>query len=256
MKTNNTKPFLSLILAFSLLFLALTGCGNEAYRYICIIDLSKSIDPEAQADAFNALEQIINKLKRGDSLIVIPLMGDAQTETQGRILRFELSRERKAFDEDKRQLFEEAKAKLLAMREEAKTKPAKKTDLLGAFRIVSEEMFTKDESGTKVHNVVIVLSDLLQDDVQISFTKDARLADEIKAETFAQETARASKTRLKDAPVYLGLLRSTDLARLSPQRRAAVQVFWQIYLQNLNASNVRIAIDGPGSLAQLLQQIR
>lgn len=256
--SKNNNSFLSLLLAFCLLFLAFTGCGgsNGTHRYICIVDLSKSVDPEALIDAFNALEQTINKLERGDSLIVIPSIGDAQTETQGRILRFGLSRERKAFDEDKRQLFEEAKAKLLAMREAAKTNPAKKTDLLGAFCVASEEMFTKDESGANVHNVVIVLSDLLQDDAQISFTKDARLANEKKAEAFAKEMAHTNKADLKDAPIYLGLLRSTDLARLSPQRRAAVQVFWQIYLQNLSASNVRIAIDGPGSLTQFLQQIR
>ena len=254
MKSKITRLVLSAIFVFCLFSL---GCvsTNEAHRFICVVDVSKSVSPEAQADAFSALQQIVEKLERGDSLVVIPLTGDAQTETQGRIERFELSRERKPYDEDKSQVFSDAKAKLEIMREASKTRPARKTDLLGALRLASEEILAKDKTGAQIHNVIIVLSDLLQDNEEASFIKDTRLADNKNAEDFARALAQRNESGLKNTRVYLGLLRSTDLAKLTPQRRAAVQTFWQIYLQSAGSGRVRIATDGPGNLAQFLQVI-
>jgi hypothetical protein len=52
--------------------------------------------------------------------------------------------------------------------------------------------------------------------------------------------------------VYLGLLRSTDLKNMSPQRREGVETFWLEYFKQAGAKAVSLSSDGPGQLAKFI----
>ena len=106
------------------LLLATAACERKtppARQVIALIDVSASIEPEAQQSAFQALENIASRLRRGDSLVVIPITGDAGNESQGRILRLTLAERREAYDQDLRR----AAANLRRSLEETKAATAR-----------------------------------------------------------------------------------------------------------------------------------
>lgn len=91
------------ILIASVLAMVLLGCGNrETYHILILPDVSGSIDRQSLEQAFKGIDELASHLQRGDRLTIIPILGDAQAEASGRILRFEVPPNRQAYDTDLR----------------------------------------------------------------------------------------------------------------------------------------------------------
>jgi hypothetical protein len=239
------------------LFFLQTACWRTTPNtvVIAVVDLTGSVPAEAQRQAFDALQANASGLRRGDTLIVIPLAGDAVTETPGRILRFALSEQRQVYDQDLTDLKTNIAKQLKELQEQAARAPAKSTDLLGALRLAAEEARRQQQTARdKQHKLqvrVIVLSDFIQDDTQgLDFKRDPRLANQDAARKFAAEEAQRRGADLSSAEVLLGSLRSDDLKILNQERREALRVFWTEYCRAARAAIINFASDGIGALTK------
>lgn len=229
-----------------------TGCPDERHRTIVfVIDMSASTDAVGRAKAFQAVSGWFaqKKLKRGDKIIVIPITGDAWTESQGLIQRFEISEKREAYDADLRRLETEMKQQLENMERAAAEKPYKKTDIFGALRLAAEELAHESK---KTKKTIVVLSDLIQDNAVDNFKAAVFLENQNAAMKQAQYAAQEQSNDFTDCTVFLGLLRSNDLKSLSPKRREALEAFWVTYFRFERATEVITSIDGPGQVDLVL----
>ncbi len=91
--------------------------------------------------------------------------------------------------------------------------------------------------------MIIVLSDLVQDDNQFDFKHDPAIRNETSAAFLASASARSSDLAFRGTPVFLGLVRSRDLGRLSPRRRVAIGIFWLEFLKASGANPVLAGMD-------------
>ncbi len=240
---------LPLVLTFCWL---ISSCDRERHRpsyLIVMLDMSASIEPTSRKELFTALEETPLHLKRGDTLVIIPITGDAQNQSQGRILRFKLSETRAAYDQDIREVGNKVRRALEEMQSASLAEPGDHTDLLGTFQLASEEIHL---NARDKNPVVLAFSDFLQDNSQFNFTKSPFLKNEVAAQHFAIKLARASRLTLP-VQVYLGSLRSKDLSSLSHERRAGIKVFWEQYLSAAGA-RTQIVTDGPGLLATIMHE--
>src|SRR5258708_1067166 len=247
MKLTRLLP--PLTLGFGVL---ISGCDRERHMpsyLIVMLDMSASIEPTARKELFTALEEVPLHLKRGDTLVIIPITGDAQNQAQGRILRFKLSEIRAAYDQDIREVGNRVRKALEEMQSASLAEPGDHTDLLGTFQLASEEIRLNSRDKNPV---VIVFSDFLQDDSQFNFTKSPSLKNEVAPQHFAIQLARESPLTLP-VQVYLGSLRSKELSSLSHERRVGIKVFWEQYLSAAGA-RTQIATDGPGLLATITHE--
>lgn len=249
--TTKIKSLLPLVLVAALL----GGCkrtGAGPLHIVYVIDLTASTIEEARGKAFEGVKELFDKriVKRGDSVTVIPITGDALVESQGAILRFDVPVNREVYDEDLRVLSEEVLDKLQKMQEEAAAKPYAYSDVLGAIRIANEE-FATDKPD--VRKVLVVLSDFVEDERQLSFKTSSIVADEKSAAEGARRLA-ASSQALKGAKVYMGWLQSTDLRKMSPQRREGLKTFWAEYFNQAGAKSIHICSDGSGQLTKFIAE--
>ena len=65
-----------------------------------LVDVSKSITPDGVKYEFKAADDLVDTMHRGDRLTVIPITGNALTDTSGHILRLAAPTERQAYDYD------------------------------------------------------------------------------------------------------------------------------------------------------------
>lgn len=235
--------------------LLLGGCkrpGVERLHAVFVIDLSASTVEEARGKAFEGVQAPFEKglLKRGDSVTVIPVTGDALVESQGAILRFDIPAAREVYDEDLRALSEEVLDKLQKMQRAAAAKPYVFSDVLGAIRIADEE-FAADRPD--VRKVLVVLSDFVEDDRHLSFKTSPVVASEAAATEAAKKMA-AQTQALKGARVYMGWLQSTDLRKMPPHRREAVKTFWVELFKQAGTQAVHVCSDGPGQLSKFIAE--
>jgi hypothetical protein len=219
----------------------------EHTQLICIVDVTASIDPVAQAEAMTALQTALRQLQRGDSLVVIPVTSDAATPSAGRVLRFRLSEKRAAYDADRQTLATEAMEKLKALQQEAQAHPPQHSDILGALQQAAEEM-----AQAKGKIVIVVLSDLVQDTPSLHFRSDPHLQNEAAAVPFAAHLTQQKTLHWQGKRVFVGLLRSRDWQGLAEPRRAALRTFWTEFFKRGGASEVTVVTDGPGLLPQFL----
>jgi len=244
---------LQALLVVILLPLLLAGCKRPAGRMhaIYIIDLTASTLEEARAKAFAGVKEPFDKglLHRGDSVTVIPITGDALVESQGSISRFDLPTDREVYDEDLNRLSDQVIDQLQKMQKTAAEKPYLYSDILGAVRIAAEE-FSTDKPG--VRKVLVLLSDCVNDVKQLSFKTAPIVANKNAAKDAGKKMAVADGPVFNDVRVYLGLLRSTDLKSMSPQRREGLETFWTEYFKQAGAKSVTISSDGPGQLAKFI----
>jgi hypothetical protein len=235
------KFFIVLVLAVVLL-----GCSKSKPRHIVILlDVSGSIDRESRDQAFKAIDELANHLQRGDKITIIPILGDAETEAPGTILRYEVPSNRQAYDTDLRDFQSKLNASLKEMQTGAAAHPGAKTDIVGSIFLAGQEL-QSDLSST---GFLIVLSDFLQESPEMDFRRDNRLNSQSNAKHFAGQLCEKTKVDLQNIPVLLGLLRSHAYKNLIPPRRAAIQTFWLNYFNLLN-SNPRFASDGLSALKQ------
>lgn len=247
-----SKSLVAIVLVLALL----AGCrrpGKGKLHVILIVDLSASTLQEARAKAFNGVKALFQKglVKRGDSVTVVPITSDALIESQGNILRFELSPNREAYEDDLRRLEEEVNDQLLAMQKRAEENPYAYSDILGAVKITGEE-FATDAPG--VRRVCVLLSDCIQDTKQLSFMIAHIVANKRAATEAAKRMAADIDEAFSGARVYIGMLRSTDLKKMSPQRREGVEAFWTEYFKRAGAKSVQLSSDGPGQLTKFMSE--
>jgi hypothetical protein len=218
---------------------------------IFIVDLTASTLDEARAKAFAGIKEPFDKglLKRGDSVAVIPITSDALVESQGSILRFDLPTDREVYDQDLQELSDRVIEELGKMQKKAQENPYPYSDIIGAVRIAGEE-FSTDKPG--VRRLLVILSDCVQDLKQMSFKSASIVANKNNATKAAKEMASIDGKLFNAADVYVGLLRSTDLKSMSPQRREAVEAFWTEYFRQAGAKSVHVSSDGPGQLAKFI----
>ena len=247
------------ILCYVLLLIGLMlllGCPwppTNRTLLIFIVDLTRSVDEDAQAEALAAIQSVFDQkvLQRGDTFVVIPITDDSQTEAQGHILRFPLSAQREAYDEDIRRLVKDVQHKLQDMQAVAMTRPYKRSDILGSVELAAEEL-----NAAKLVSIrkVVLLSDFIQDDAQYDFKRDTNFQNEQSAEKLARKLSQQRALSFHNTAVYMGLLRSSDLKKLSPEKRSAIRSFWAEYFRSRGAERVIYATDGSGSLGGFLNE--
>jgi len=150
-----------ILIAF-VLAVALLGCGKREPRHIVIMpDVSGSIDRESLEQAFKAVDELASRLQRGDRLTIIPILGDAEAEASGRILRFEVPANRQAYDTDLRNFRSKLDYSLKTMEANAIAHPGAKTDILGSITLAEQEFEAAD---SKSYKVLLILSDFIEED--------------------------------------------------------------------------------------------
>jgi len=232
------------LLACSLItIISLGGCNSakQLPREIVIVpDISQSIDADAEKQMFAAIEDVASHLRRGDTLTIVPITGDAESELQGRIIHYAVPRaeNRQAYDGDLRKLDAQIKDDLAGLQADAVAHPGKHTDILGSIRIAIKEF-----SGDAADKRLIVLSDFIQDDAQFDFRKDARLRNREEGGKLAKNL----KTEIDPHPslqMFLGRLRSREFSTLPLGRRRAIDEFWE------QLTSARVNPDGPLGFAR------
>jgi hypothetical protein len=183
-------------------------------------------------------------LQRGDRLTIIPILGDAEAEASGRILRFEVPANRQAYDTDLRDFRSKLSASLKEMQANAKTHPGSKTDILGAIALAEQEFDLHLGRSTKL---LMILSDFIEEDRQFDFRTDNNISNATSVQKFAMRQAQMGNIRLEKVEGYLGLLKSSEFTALRRSRRNAIKTFWIQYLKDIGAHS-RFFDDGPGLL--------
>lgn len=235
------------LLIVVVLAVALLGCGKRETRHIVILpDVSGSIDEKSRDQAFKAIERLASHLRRGDELTIIPIAGDAEAEAPGSIIRFRVPPNRAAYDADLQQFAIQLRKTLEQLTLSAVRHPGAKTDILGSVTLASHEIRSIPGAPT-----LMILSDFIQDDGENKFLNDYRLSNSTAANEFAKTQAKKQALDLNGVSVYLGLLKSSEYAGCSHNRRAAIQTFWLQYFKNLK-SRPEFAADGLGLLEQAI----
>jgi hypothetical protein len=241
MKIN--KLLITFVLA-----VALIGCGKREPRHIVIMpDVSGSIDRESLAQTFRAIYELVGHLQRGDRITIIPILGDAEAEASGRILRFEVPMDRQAYDADLQNFRVKLKASLTEMQISAATHPGSQTDILGTIGLAEQE-FQADAGGRR--HILVVLSDLIEEDGTTNFRTAGQLHDSVGAKEFSRQISKRVDLNFQGATVHLGLLRGNEYARLSKDRRTALKAFWMTYFSTLG-SKPEFVTDGTVLLENL-----
>ncbi len=240
---------LGTVLIISALAAAFLGCGKRDHKHFVIMpDISGSIDRQSLEQAFKAIDELTSHLDRGDILTIIPIRGEADAEAPGQIMRFEVPVNRQAYDLGRRQFEARLRIGLENLQRSALRYPGLQTDIFGTISLAQQEI-QLDHNSTK--DILVILSDFVEEDDDINFNSDQRLTNPNKAKAFATEAAaRKSNTDLRGTSVCLGLLRSREYTNLNPSRREAVRVFWTSYFDLLHSRAI-FSADGPGLLTRL-----
>jgi len=234
--TLRSLPYAFLIL--------LAGCSHPAPKAtVIVLDTSLSITPRAEKAALDAIQVQILHLGRGDTLILIPITGDAQNDAGGRILRLHAPTIREPYDADLRRFRADAQKQFAAWIVTVHAESSR-TDILGALDAARQELASLPKENNRR---LIVVSDFLEDDGAYRFTTDGSLRNPARAREFAARLHAQRGLALPSAFPCLGRLESSDFAPLSAERKEAVQAFWKAYLAG-NGREPEIQVDGIGLL--------
>lgn len=231
-----------------LLALCLPGCSRRVQTAtVVLVDPSASVTAQARKEEFAAVAALIPKMRRGDSLTVIPITDNEAADTQGRVLRLHAPVRREAYDIDLRRFRYEAGRDYASFAASLLAHPGQRTDILGALDVARQEFEAIPASDRRR---LIVLSDFLEDDGRYRFTTDLSLATATTARQFAERLKRERGFALTGVHLYLGALGSEDFARLSPERQRTVRAFWSQYFAQAG-KGAEIQLDGTGMVATL-----
>jgi hypothetical protein len=231
--------------AFAALLLA--GCSHPTPKAtVEVIDTSLSITPRAEKAALDAVGNQIARMERGDVLVLIPITGDAANDAGGRILRLAEPTTRETYDADLKRFQADAQEQFAAWTTSL-DRHQSRTDILGALDAARQELASLP-SG--INRRLIVVSDFLEDDDTYNFVSDRSFANPLRARQLAVRLRQLRGLSLEGVPVCLGRLESSDFAMLSAQRKAAVNVFWEVYFAG-SGGPTELHFDGTGMLANL-----
>lgn len=223
----------------------IAGCSRRTpTATVVLVDPSASVTARARREEFAAVGALIPRMRRGDSLIVIPILGDEEADIQGRILRLRAPVRRAPYDADLRRFRAEAAREYAAFASNLLAHPGQRTDILGALDVARQEF---EAMPSPEMRKLIVLSDFIEDDGRYRFTSDPNLATLAGARWLAERLRRERGFALRGVGVYLGALESSDFARLDTRRRRAVRAFWSEYFA-LAGEKTDIQCDGTGML--------
>ena len=196
-------------LCLFVLLVALCGCKHEPKRdIVLLLDTSKSITPDSVHDEFKFAESLVDRMHRGDRLTIIPITGNAISETSGHVLYFIAPVHREAYDQDLVVFRQQAHEQIHAMHDAAVAHPSSRTDILGALDVAKEAFDTdEDRSGSKA---LILFSDFLEDDGTYRFVADRELANDRSAELLAKKIQVERGLPTVGVRVYLGNLSSLE----------------------------------------------
>lgn len=239
----NLKPLRLMLL----LAAALVGCSRhpEPRHIVILIDVSGSIERTSLNQAFKAIEELAGHLQRGDRISIIPILGDAEAQASGRIIRFNVPITRQAYDSDLRHFRVKLKNALGKAQADAVGHPGPKTDILGSIMLADEEF-----KGSPDHSrhLLIVLSDFIQESSGVDFKASGYLATPAIARKFAAQLAKNHAVDFNGLPAYLGFLQSREYSALPLTRREAIRRFWVEYF-NVSHAHARLVADGAGLLS-------
>ncbi|MGA3080567.1 MAG: VWA domain-containing protein [Terracidiphilus sp.] len=221
MTTINAGRYITLAILF-----LLAGCSHRTPdATVEVIDTSASITPRAEKAALDAVENQIARMRRGDTLILIPITSDAENDAGGRILRLSAPTERETYDNDLRRFQKQGRKQFAAW--VASLDPHQsRTDILGALDAARQELAALPKG---VNRRLIVVSDFLEDEGTYNFVSNNLLANATSARQLAARLREQHGFRLQGVSLCLGRLESSDFAPLSARRKAAVQAFWTAY---------------------------
>jgi hypothetical protein len=221
--------------------IGMTGCPRRVPSFtVVLVDPSASVTARARADEFAAVGALIPTMQRGDSLIIIPITGNAKTDIAGRTLRLHAPEHRETYDSDLRRFREEAAKRYADFSRDLLSYPGTRTDILGSLDAASQELSNAPAQSQKR---LVVLSDFIEDDRQYHFSSAAELADAPIAAAFARTLRRQRRFSIQSIVVHLGALGSDEYAALAPDREAAIRAFWRTYLAS-DGQATDIAPDG------------
>ena len=240
------KPFRFVLSVTASVFLsALVACSHRAPQAtVEVVDTSLSITPRAEKAVIDAVQNQIAHMQRGDTLVIIPITGDAANDAGGRILRLSAPTQRETYDADLRRFHEQARKRLVAWASSLDPHQSR-TDILGALDAAQQELLLlPKEPNPKL----IVVSDFLEDDGTYRFVSAGELATPEHGRQFGAQLREQRGFKMQRVPLYLGRLESTDFAPLSLQRREAVDAFWAAYFA-AGREHAEIQFDGTGIVA-------
>jgi hypothetical protein len=230
---------------FPVLLLPLAACSHRTPEAtVEVIDTTLSITLRAEKAALDAVQDQIDHMQRGDTLIVIPVTGDAANDTGGHILRLSAPTQRETYDTDLRRFHEQARQQWIAWASSLDPHQSR-TDILGALDVAQQELvLLPKESNPKL----TVVSDFLEDDGTYRFVSAGDLASPARARKLAAYLREQHGFTMHGVPICLGRLESSDFTRLSARRKEAVQSFWAAYFA-AGGAPAGIQFDGTGMLA-------
>jgi len=221
-------------------------CSSPPPREITVLpDMSASIDPQARQQMFAAINDVAFHLRRGDTLTIIPITGDADAELQGRTLHYDVppAGSRQVYDSDLRRLNAKISDDLAHLGASALAHPEQRTDILGSIRVAMRGF-----SPNQTDKHLVVLSDFIQEDQQFDFRRDPRFkqqCDESKIPIDGNSDIEATPS----VKIFLGRLKSDEFTKLDLQRRSAIEDFWK-----RTTKTDGIDPDGPADLPHKLHQ--
>lgn len=166
--------------------------------------------------------------------MLIPITGEPAEALGRRIRTVEMPSDYAPYDSNLKRAQAEAAQIVAQFAAELPTLRAVRSDILGALRAGAD--FARDGNAT-----ILCLSDLIEDDDSLHFRTAPELGDATAAEQLAEKLATPGL--LRGATIGIGLLRSGELERMNPERRAAVRAFWKRYLIGSGAGRVEITVD-------------
>lgn len=220
----------------SILILSLAlcvGCGpaNLPRHEVVMPDFTASIDTGAIDEMLNQITKRADALRRGDSLTVIPITGDADVDVHGLIVRLDLPRNRVPYDHDLVQHRLAFRKALERLKVAALQGRFAESDIIGTVGLASQE-FASDSPLT-IKELVIV-SDFVHEEPDLNFQTSPALQDKKTARNLAERLV-AQNQSFQHVNVLLTEAKSPVVARLSKPRRAAIRAFWMAFFERQGA---------------------
>jgi len=226
------------LLSIALILQPIVGCRATPSDTVIEPDVSQSIDRDGTDYAFKQIDGLIDGMKRGDSLTIIPITGDSMSDTPGQVVRLVAPTEREAYDNDLTVFRQDAHRRVRNMEATALASPGKNTDILGALDAAKQVFDSLPPQDSKT---LIVMSDFLEDDGASCFTQDKALGGVQSAQHLADTLQKQHGFLLHSVSVHLEALPSKDLRSVRPGRRQAVREFWKRYFAPSAATEINVA---------------
>jgi hypothetical protein len=221
------------------------ACSHRTPRTtVEVVDTSLSITPRAEKASLDAIQDQIAQMQRGDTLVIIPITGDAANDAGGRILRLSAPTQRETYDTDLRRFHEQARKQLATWTSSLDPRQSR-TDIFGALDVARQESALLPQGSRRR---LIVVSDFLEDDGTYRFISARELATPERGRQLGANLRKEHGFTIQGVPLCLARLESSDFARLSAQRKAAIQSFWTTYF-GAGGEPVEIQLDGTAVLS-------